>query len=61
MEESSRNVPARKAEPTREAENLTTIRKPPLWTMWKPGHLTTLRASTAVTGMQLALSPLMHQ
>jgi hypothetical protein len=41
-EKSTRNLPADKARSARDANNLTAILEPTVWTMWDPLHLTTL-------------------
>jgi hypothetical protein len=46
-EMSTRNLPGRKVQPTRKADNLTAICEPTAYKMWEPRRLTTLWATTA--------------
>jgi hypothetical protein len=54
-EMSTRNLPGGKKRPARRADNLAAICEPNVWKMWEPQPLTTLRASTACTGITLPL------
>jgi hypothetical protein len=52
---STRNFPGGKKRPARRAENLAAICEPNVCKLWEPQPLTTLRATTACTGIALPL------
>jgi hypothetical protein len=54
-EMSTRNFPGCKKWPARGADNLTAICEPNVCKLWEPQPFTTLRATTACTGMTLSL------
>jgi hypothetical protein len=54
-EMSTRSFPGGKKQPARRADNLATICEPNVCKLWEPQPLTTLRATTACTGIALPL------